>query len=737
MQERDIRVRPSRMLTTVNTIPLPLHSWRLLRGSERFAECVRVALALGGIMLWCLPGDRFAEAIPALLGAIACALAETEDHWRSRLGTLLLTLACFAITATAVQWLLPWPWLFALALPLSTFALVMLGAISDRYATIAGATLILSVYSMIGADLPPHATLDTLSQPSLLLLGAAWYGALSLAWSALAPQMAIRQSLARLFDALGGYLDAKAALFMPTPGLNRQALQLALARQNECVVKALNDTRLVLIDRIGSRRPRGATAARLQQYFMAQDVHERVSSSHYPYDTLAAAFFHSDVLFRCARLLGLQADHCRRRAEALRQQVAMPATAEAAIALDNVAASITALRSLTPPPAEPLLQSLQALHGNLAAIQAQLNDDVPAAAPGTAIDLALQDPAPKSLPEAWARIRIQFTPHSLRFRHALRLATALLLGYVVLRVVHPENGYWILLTTLLICQPSYGATRRRLLQRVAGTLLGLVAGWAALHLFAPGPAQLLLLVVSGVVFFAARHRGYPLATGAITLFVVLCFNQLGSGYEVMWPRLLDTLIGAAIAALATRFILPDWHRRRLNDVLADTVRTDARYLERIMAQYASGRRDDLDYRITRRDAHNAHAALSGVLGNMLREPDRRQHGNEQLLRFLTSAHTLLGHLSTLGAHRQRIGAPATLASLEQAGADTVAALEQLAEALAGHGSTQPGTAAVTATAHTGRSPHLALGDLVLAQLALINAQRQLLAQLGTEISPNV
>ncbi len=722
------------MLTSVNMLSAPLHFWRLLRGSDRFAECVRVALALGGIVLWCLPGNRFAEAMPALLGAIACALAETEDHWRSRLGTLLLTLACFAITVFAVAWLMPWPWLFALALTLSTFALVMLGAISGRYATIAGATLILSVYSMIGADLPYHATRDTLSQPLLLLLGAAWYGVLSLAWSALAPQMAIRQSLARLFDALGGYLDAKAALFVPAPGLDRDALQLALARQNERVVKALNDARLVLIDRIGTRRPRGATAARLQQYFMAQDIHERVSSSHYPYDALAAAFFHSDVLFRCARLLGLQGDHCRRRAQALRLQVAAPATTEASIALDNVAASIAALRRQNPPPAEPLMHSLDALHRNMSAIQTQLSGDASPAAPDVAVDQALQDPGPRSPTEAWARIRIQFTPHSLRFRHALRLALALLLGYAVLHVVHPQNGYWILLTTLLICQPSYGATRRRLLQRVAGTIAGLVAGWAALHMFVFGPAQLLLLVVSGVVFFAARHRGYALATAAITLFVVLCFNQLGSGYEMMWPRLLDTLIGAGIAALATWFILPDWHRRRLNDVLADTLRTDARYLERIIAQYASGRLDDLDYRIARRDAHNANAALSGVLGNMLREPDRHQQGSDWLLRFLTSAHTLLGHLSTLGAHRQHITDPAALASVEQAGAGTVMALEQLADALGTRGAARPSSLVSTLPAPGEASTNPALGSLVLSQLALVLAQRERLVELSVEIN---
>ena len=97
--------------------PSPLSlAWRRFRGSDRYAECVRVGLALGGIVAWCLARQQVHAVIPALLGAIACALAETEDRWRNRLGTLLVTLACFAIAAVSVQRLLPSPWLFAASL---------------------------------------------------------------------------------------------------------------------------------------------------------------------------------------------------------------------------------------------------------------------------------------------------------------------------------------------------------------------------------------------------------------------------------------------------------------------------------------------------------------------------------------------------------------------------------------------------------------------------------------------
>ncbi|MDE1964960.1 MAG: TIGR01666 family membrane protein [Xanthomonadaceae bacterium] len=659
-------------------------AWRRLRGSDRYAECVRVTLALGGIVLWCMARRDVHAVIPALLGAIACALADTEDHWRNRLATLGLTLACFALAAVSVQALLPSPVLFAASLPLATFALLMLGAISGRYATIASGTLILSVYTMIGVDAARGGPVDRWHEPMLLLAGAGWYGVLSLAWSALAPQQALRLALAQLFDTLADQLDGKAALFTPVHGVDRETRQLDLALCNEHVVEALNATRLVLIDRIGSRRPRGVTAARLQLYFLAQDIHERASSTHHPYDALAEALFHSDVLFRCSHLLGLQAAACRARARALRLRTRFAPLPDGAAALADLRDAVTVMHgdgSVAP----AVREAIDALVRNLAGIQSRLDD--PGSQQLTAADgLALQDPGPQSPAEAWARVRAQLTAGSPRFRHALRLSLALLAGYGVLLAVHPRQGYWILLTTLLVCQPTYGSTRRRLAERIGGTVLGLVFGWAVLKLAPFGPWQMALIVATGVGFFAARQRRYALATASITLFVLLCFNQIGNGYAVMWPRLLDTLIGAAIAALAIHLVLPDWRGRRLADVLAEALRGDARYLEAILAQYAGGKRDDLAYRIARRDAHNADAALSGQAAAMLREPDRAAASREALLRWLTTSHGLLGQLSALGAHRQAIAPPA-LATVQDAGTRVVTALDALAQSLAGGPST--------------------------------------------------
>ncbi len=655
---------------------------RRLWALEKFGYSLRVLIAMAGSMglSWYLGQPTLI--IPLFLGIIASALAETDDSWLGRINALLVTLLCFSIAAVAVELLFPYPWLFVAGLALSTFALVMLGALGERYGAIAQATLILAIYSMIAADQRDGALQHLWRDPMLLVAGAAWYGLLSVGWNALFAHQPVQQSLARLYRELGLYFRYKAALFEPVRQLDVEQRRLELAQQNGRVVSALNAAKETLLNRLGNGRGGGKINHYLKLYFLAQDLHERVSSSHYPYQALAEAFYHSDVLFRCQRLLRLQASACVDLGEAIQMRQVFRYSEANGQALEDLQASLEHLREQNNPAWRGLLRSLRALSGNLSTLQRQLAS---ASDPGTLEgeqDSSLLDRQPQSLREAVNCIRLQLTPTSLLFRHALRMTIALVCGYAVLHAIHPEQGYWVLLTTVFVCQPNYGATRIKLVQRISGTLLGLIAGWALFDLFPSQPIQALFAVVAGVVFFATRSTRYTLATAAITLMVLFCFNQVGDGYGLIWPRLFDTLLGSLIAAAAVFLILPDWQGRRLNQVVANTLSCNSDYLRQIMRQYDSGKRDDLAYRLARRNAHNADAALSTTLSNMLLEPGHFRKDAETGFRFLILSHTLLNYLSGLGAHRESLPDDASDALLERAAQQLATSLDDLASALA-------------------------------------------------------
>lgn len=657
-------------------------SLRRLWALDKFSYSVRVFIALTGSMALCWYQDEMGLLIPLFLGIIASALAETDDSWQGRLNALAVTLVCFSVAALSVELLFPYPIVFVIALALASFGLTMLGALGERYGAIASATLILSVYTMIGVDQRGGAVTDFWHEPLLLVAGAAWYGLLSVLWQAMFSNQPVQQSLARLFRELGFYLKLKSSLFEPIRQMDVEARRLELAQQNGRVVAALNAAKEIILHRVGNGRPGSKVSRYLKLYFLAQDIHERASSSHYPYNALADAFFHSDVLFRCQRLLRQQGKACRALAESIQMRQPFVYDASFAEALSDLHASLEHLRVQSNPAWRGLLRSLRALAANLGTLDRLLSDASNPDALADATDSSLLDRSPRSLKDVWIRLRTQLTPTSLLFRHALRLPLALSIGYGMVHLIHPSQGYWIILTTLFVCQPNYGATRRKLGQRIIGTAIGLTVAWALFDLFPNPLVQSCFAIAAGVVFFINRTTRYTLATAAITLMVLFCFNQVGDGYGLFLPRLFDTLLGSLIAGLAVFLFLPDWQGRRLNKVLANTT-CNSIYLRQIMQQYAAGKSDDLAYRLARRNAHNADAALSTTLANMLMEPGHFRKEADVGFRFLVLSHTLLSYLSGLGAHREtQLPAEMREYLIEGAGIKLAASIDEIAQGLA-------------------------------------------------------
>ncbi|MBU0588524.1 MAG: TIGR01666 family membrane protein [Gammaproteobacteria bacterium] len=669
--------------------------WRYGWKQEAVSRGVRALLALASVVLvgWWLGQTQ--ALIPLLLGGIAGALAETEDTWRGQLRAQFTTLLCFALMALAVQSSLAYPAMLIAVLVLAAFGLTMLGALGERYRAIAFATLILAIYAALAAQSHDNAQTQLQTQQVfsvaqwqvlLLLAGAAWYALVSIVWAAALPMLPVQQSLARLYEVLGDYLQLKSRLLEPVRGVDLERRRLALALQNGRVVEALNLAKEYLFSRLGPGKAPAWLPNALHLYFVAQDVHERASSSHEHYDVLADAFFHSDVLYRSQRVLALQGKDCLALAQAIQQQGGSVHDGATARAMDDVAAAIRYIEAQPQPVGDDAqaprpLRSLRALAANLGRLDEVLGNALTPQPEQLQADTSLLDRQPRTMAEAWRRMRAQLRLSSALMRHALRLSFALAAGYAVMQFADNSHGFWILLTIVFVGQSEYGATLTRLVQRVWGTVLGLVVGWALLRLFPGVLVQSAFSVMAGALFFATRHSSYTLATAAATSLVLLSFNQVGDGFDLIMPRLVDTVIGSVIAGLAVWLVLPNWQSRWLHRVAAQAVRTQAQYLREIMAQYQAGKQDHLAYRLARRNAHNADAALSNALSAVFKEPLSVRRNAAAGMRFLVLSHTLLNYLSALGAQRNTRLLLADDSAPARAAAGLLRALEAVAMAL--------------------------------------------------------
>lgn len=623
---------------------------RLYWANKTINYCLLILITLLGVVIpaWHFQLDR--EIIPLILGVIAAALAESDASFTGRLKAVTLTFVCFGIASLSIEILFKLPWLFAAGLFISTFGFIMLGAVGPRYASIAFGSLLIAIYTMLGA----HESTDIWFQPAMLLTGAAWYYFVSMIWHAFWPMQPVQHSLANVFEKLADYLESKSHLFHPVSELIPQPHRIAEAKLNAATVTALNQCKATLLSRSKRGHVDGASDRFLNIYFMAQDIHERVSSSHYRYQELAKEFQRSDVMFRFEHLLQTQAFACREIAQSIRLGKEYQHMNTSVLALDELQSSMTYLQEQKNPQWKSLLAQLSYLFNNLATVEKQLNNINNPDAESKPEEDVLDDTEAHSLKAMWQRVQSNLNKESLLFRHALRMSLALTLGYGIIQVFDIDRGYWILLTTLFVCQPNYAATRQKLVARIAGTLAGLLIGVPLLTFFPSQESQLVLIVLSGVMFFAFRINNYGFATGFITLLVLFCFNQLGQGFAVVLPRLGDTLIGCALAVAAVVSIFPDWQSRRLHKIMADAIGANKDYLAQIIGQYRIGKKDNLTYRIARRSAHNNDANLTNAISTMLAEPGRYRAAVDESFRFLTLNHALLSYISALGAHRTRI-----------------------------------------------------------------------------------
>lgn len=601
--------------------------------------------------------------IPLTLGVVAAALTDLDDRLTGRLRNLVITLICFFIASASVEVLFPWPWLFALGLTVSTIGFILLGGLGQRYATIAFGALLIAIYTMLGVSLYAH----WYQQPLLLITGAVWYNVLTLTGHLIFPIRPLQDNLARSYEQLARFLELKSRLFDPDLDDDNQAPLYELALANGQLVATLNQTKASLLTRLRGDRGQRSTRRTLHYYFVAQDIHERASSSHIQYQALRDQFRYSDVMFRFQRLLSMQSIACQDLAKAILLRTPYQHDARFERAFTHLDAALDRVRASGTAPEQ--MKALGFLLNNLRAIDAQLatieSEQTPSQT-NSETENVLADDSLHGFDDMLSRLSRNMSPESALFRHAVRMSVVLCVGYAFIQFTGLQHGYWILLTSLFVCQPNYNATRHRLALRIIGTLVGVALGLPILWLVPSLEGQLILIVVTGVLFFAFRNVQYAHATMFITLLVLLCFNLLGEGFEVALPRVVDTLIGCGIAWLAVSFIWPDWKFRNLPRVLERAVDANCRYLDAILEQYHQGRDNRLAYRIARRDAHNRDAELASVVSNMSTEPKVTAEMRETAFRLLCLNHTLTSYISALGAHREKLTTAEILALLDDA-----------------------------------------------------------------------
>ena len=631
-----------------------------------FMYNLRMIVAFAGTAFIPYLLDQQLMTIPLTLGVVAAGLSDIDDRFSVRIMNLIYTYIGFFIAAASVQLLFPYPVLFASGLIISCIGLILLGSLGRRYATISYGCLVISVYAMLGVDIFDGWYM----QPSLLVIGAIWYGILSTLSFLIFPARQVQDQLSKSYSSLGDFLFAKSNLFDVDMTANSyQKSMISLSLENGKLVGIFNDMKTTLLTRLKGDRGQSDTRRSLQYYFIAQDIHERADSAHIDYQQLTKAFEHSDILFRFQRILTLQAKACKDLSESILNRTTYQHNPRFEHAFSNLRKSLEKIRDeqkhdlIWVNALFALLQNLKAIDAQLRNLETERHIKFDRT---KHLENQLKDDDLKGWEDIVSRIKQNLTPESVLFRHAIRVSIVLFIGYVFVQVTNIEYGYWVLLTALFVSQPNFNATKRRLRLRIMGTLGGIILGFAILYFVPSVEGQLLLLIVSGVLFFELRSKQYAQATAFITILALINFNLDGLGFQAAFPRMLDTLIGCALAWFGVSFIFPDWKFRRLPHSIRRSLEAQCQYLTEVVQQYHHGRNNSLNYRVVRRTAHNRDADVASLISTLATEPDFDPTQKALAFEFLCLNHTFISYIAALGAHREKIQDQSTLELLQQA-----------------------------------------------------------------------
>jgi uncharacterized membrane protein YccC len=149
-------------------------------------------------------------------------------------------------------------------------------------------------------------------------------------------------------------------------------------------------------------------------------------------------------------------------------------------------------------------------------------------------------------------------PRPQSVRHAARMTIAAVLAFTAAWAFHLPQGYWSVITAIVVMQGSVGGTLGASLDRLLATTAGAVAGgiWVSIGVHLPIPEVLLLiLAVAPMALLAAQRPAFRLAP--ITAVIVLLGASGANGLLIAFHRVAEIAVGCLIGGLTAQFVFPD------------------------------------------------------------------------------------------------------------------------------------------------------------------------------------
>jgi len=169
-------------------------------------------------------------------------------------------------------------------------------------------------------------------------------------------------------------------------------------------------------------------------------------------------------------------------------------------------------------------------------------------------DLAAGAMRPASLP-GLADILVAMHARLIdRWTFAISVACAVPVTFLISAAFGEQKPYWAMLALVLVLRADFNSSRKLMVERFMGTVLGVAIAAIYAALLPDHRALMIGLVLAALARWPAQQRHGALGVGAITAFVMLMIELVASsrGQALMLfeARIANTAIGIGVALLA-------------------------------------------------------------------------------------------------------------------------------------------------------------------------------------------
>lgn len=622
--------------------------------STYFADGLRITLGVLCPSLILAQFNMLQYGMTLSLGALCVSVVDTPGPIVHRRNAMLITTALITLIFIVVGLTNSNVYFTGTLIVLFSIVFSMFFVYGTRAAAIGTASLLIMVLSI--DDVRPWN--EVLISSGLILAGSLWYTSLSYFFYRIRPYRLVQQTLSDSIHEVGLFLRAKAKFYHKNINYDQNyadllQLQVLVHEKQDAVREVLFKTREIVRD----STPEGRFL--LLVFVDMVDLFEQVMSTYYNYDNLHQQFDSSGILSNYESVIIKIADE-----------------------LDEIAFSLKT--GGTPRPPTSLIQDVEKLRNEITNLESNNTDGKH----NTLGIIALKN-IEVNIENILARVKTingyfnkkekknlkpreieverfitrqnidikllyeNITFSSSTFRHSLRVAIVMLIGFIVAKSLSFSHSYWILLTILVISKPGFSLTKKRNYERIIGTVVGAFVGMGILVYIHDKHTLFFILLICMIGSYSFQRKNYVVSVLFMTPYILVLFDFLGMGsLSIARERIYDTLIGSGIAILASYSLFPNWEYEKLKEAMLDMLKANMRYFEEVTYLYAEQVHNLTNYKVARKEVYVTTANLASMFQRMFSEPKSKQVLMTELHQFTALNHLFSSYIASLSLYKK-------------------------------------------------------------------------------------